>query len=73
MPCSVDIPEQSGNQYNWMVNIPAGSKVEIMAEDSTGAEAWSGTVSRSGGLDERILLTSRVNRSLSRIARILPA
>ena len=28
-----------------MVNIPAGSQVELLVEDSTGDEAWSGTVS----------------------------
>ena len=41
----MDIPLQSATSYTWKVVIPAGSKVELMVEDATGDEAWSGTVS----------------------------
>ncbi|KAF8575153.1 hypothetical protein K439DRAFT_760464 [Ramaria rubella] len=47
----VDIPIQNGTSYNWLVNIPAGSEVECLVEDSTGAEAWSGIVTVQNSSD----------------------
>lgn len=47
LPLSVNLPTLTGTSYKWKVNIPAGSNVELLVEDSTGAEAWSGVVSYS--------------------------
>jgi hypothetical protein len=44
MLSSVDIPEQSATSYKWKVVIPAGSRVELLVEDATSEEAWSGQV-----------------------------
>jgi len=46
-PCAdsiVDIPQTGQNSLEWTAVIPAGSKVELMVEDSTGAESWSGVI-----------------------------
>ncbi|KAF8532192.1 hypothetical protein JB92DRAFT_3104299 [Gautieria morchelliformis] len=53
-PCAdsvVNIPEQTGTSYTWKVNIPAGSQVELLVEDSTGAEAWSGVITVNNSSD----------------------
>lgn len=41
----MEIPVQSKTSYTWKTVIPEGSKVDLMVEDETGDEAWSGTVS----------------------------
>lgn len=53
-PCAdtlVAIPEQAGMSYKWTVNIPALSRVELMVEDATTSEAWSGVITVQNSSD----------------------
>jgi hypothetical protein len=51
-PCAdalKEFDETSDTKQTWQVNVVAGTKVMFVVEDSTGAEAWSGSVTVKEG------------------------
>ncbi|KIK62986.1 hypothetical protein GYMLUDRAFT_41287 [Collybiopsis luxurians FD-317 M1] len=52
-PCTavVDLGDQDGTSVSWTPNVPAGTQLELSLIDSTGEEAWSGTITVAQGSD----------------------
>jgi hypothetical protein len=60
-PCGLayhEFPETKETTLKWVVNVPEGTRVQFVAEDSQAAEAWSGGVVVKAGSDKSCLPAS---------------
>ncbi|KDQ57156.1 hypothetical protein JAAARDRAFT_157271 [Jaapia argillacea MUCL 33604] len=70
-PCGdvlADLGDHAGTSMTWLVNLAAGTSVELSLEDASGNEAWSGVITIGSSSDSSCLPAAASSASSSSVA-----